>query len=159
MARGVRDSFQQAVVAGFRHILFRPAPPRTYRDVETYLRGLRPEPSPFLVDGQLSEAARRGRALFCDTRVGCARCHVGPLLTDLRGYDVGTHVSQDWQGESRFVTPKLVELWRTAPYLHHGKAATLRDVLTEHNPRDRHGRTSQLDDSEIEALVEYLKTL
>jgi hypothetical protein len=159
MSRGVRSDFQGAVAAGFEHILFRQAPPETRRDVQTYLRGLRPEPSPFLADGQLSPAARRGKALFHDPQVACARCHTGPLGFDSRAHNVGTHGSDDWEGEDRFFTPKLVELWRTAPYLHHGKACTLRDVLTKYNPNDRHGRTSQLSEPEIQALVEYLKTL
>ena len=51
-----------------------------------------------------------------------------------------------------------VEIWRTAPYLHDGSAATLRDVLTRGNPNDQHGRTSQLDLQEIDDLVEYLLT-
>jgi DNA-binding beta-propeller fold protein YncE len=159
MSRGVRDSFSEAVAAGFQHILFRQAPPETRRDVEIYLRGLSPEPSPWLVDGQLSETARRGKAIFDDPQVGCARCHAGELLTDSRAHDVDTHVADDWQDENSFLTPKLVELWRTAPYLHHGQAATLYDVLTKYNPADRHGRTSHLGQSEIQALVEYLKSL
>ena len=31
-----------------------------------------------------------------------------------------------------------------APYLHDGSAATIRDVLTTRNPKDEHGKTSQL---------------
>jgi cytochrome c peroxidase len=159
MASGVRGSFGEAVAAGFEHILFRRASPQTRRDVEAYLSGLVPEPSPFLAGGHLSDAARRGKALFEDPAVGCARCHVGDLLTDLKAYDVGTQVADDWQGEHSFLTPKLVELWRTAPYLHHGKAVTLRDVLTTFNRQDRHGRTSHLKQAELEALVAYLKSL
>jgi cytochrome c peroxidase len=127
--------------------------------VEAYLHSLRPQPSPFLDDGQLSEAARRGKKLFDDPRAGCANCHVGELLTDLRTYNVGTRVADDQQDEDAFLTPKLLELWRTAPYLHHGHAATLSDVLTKHNRQDRHGKTSHLNQQELEALVEYLKSL
>jgi DNA-binding beta-propeller fold protein YncE len=159
MARGVRESFSEAVAAGFTHILFRPATPQIRGDVEAYLRALRPEPSPFLVEGGLSATARRGQALFADPEVGCARCHCGELFTDEQAHDVGTRVADDWDGEERFLTPKLVELWRTSPYLHHGKAVNLREVLTKYNPRDRHGRTSHLSEAEITALVEYLKSL
>jgi cytochrome c peroxidase len=127
--------------------------------VEAYLGSLKPQPSPFLVAGKLSEKAGRGKALFEDGRTGCASCHSGELLTDLKLHGVGTRVETDWEDETAFVTPKLVELWRTAPYLHHGKAATLRDVLTTHNRGDRHGRTSQLNEEELEALVEYMKAL
>jgi DNA-binding beta-propeller fold protein YncE len=159
MSSGARESFESAVAAGFQHILFRAGPAHARQDVEAYLRSLRPLASPFLVEGGLSEKARRGRELFEDPRVACGTCHVGDLLTDLKPYDVGTHTDMDWRDETRFVTPKLVELWRTAPYLHHGKAATLRDVLTAHNRADRHGRTSHLNEADIEALIEYLQSL
>jgi hypothetical protein len=36
---------------------------------------------------------------------------------------------------------------------------TLKDVLTTHNPKDQHGKTSHLTPEEVEALVEYLKSL
>jgi cytochrome c peroxidase len=77
----------------------------------------------------------------------------------MKSYEVGTRGDADWPEETAFLTPKLAELWRTAPYLHHGRAVTLRDVLTTHNRQDRHGKTSHLDEAEIEALVEYLKSL
>jgi cytochrome c peroxidase len=44
----------------------------------------------------------------------------------------------------KYDTPTLLGLYRTAPYLHHGKAATLLDVLTTCNQEDRHGKTSHL---------------
>jgi cellulase/cellobiase CelA1 len=37
----------------------------------------------------------------------------------------------------------LIELWRTAPYLHDGSAATVTDAITTHNREDRRGNTSQ----------------
>ena len=56
-------------------------------------------------------------------------------------------------------TPTLLGIYRTAPYLHHGKAATLSDVLTTRNREDRHGKTSHLTKSHISDLVEFLKAL
>jgi cytochrome c peroxidase len=159
MARGVRGGFAEAVAAGFEHVLFRPAPEAVRRDVEAYLCSLRPHPSPALVEGNLSAAARMGKGLFESAEVGCAECHCGPLLTDAKMHDVGTQTESDWEEENAFLTPKLVESWRTAPYLHHGKAGTLREVLTKYNRADRHGRTSHLKDVEIDALVEYLRSL
>ena len=72
-------------------------------------------------------------------------------------YDVGTRGELDRSGT--FDTPTLVELWRTAPYLHDGSAATLREVLTDRNQGDLHGTTSHLTDDEIEALIAYLMSL
>jgi cytochrome c peroxidase len=82
------------------------------------------------------------------------RCHSGPHLTNLKHYDLGMGRFQD-TGRN-FDTPTLVEIWRTAPYLHDGRAATLRDMLTTHNPKDRHGKTSGLSDEQIDDLVEFL---
>ena len=56
-------------------------------------------------------------------------------------------------------TPTLRGLWATAPYLHDGSAATLRDVLTTANPAARHGNLSTLTSAQIDQLVEYLNQL
>lgn len=58
-----------------------------------------------------------------------------------------------------FDTPTLIELWRTAPYLHDGSAATLRDVLTTANPDDKHGKTSHLTADQLNDLIAYLLSL
>jgi hypothetical protein len=43
--------------------------------------------------------------------------------------------------------------------LHHGKAATLEEVLTSYNKLDRHGKTSHLSAEQIADLVSFLKAL
>jgi hypothetical protein len=43
--------------------------------------------------------------------------------------------------------------------LHHGKAATLEEVLKKYNPSDKHGTTSQLNSDQVNDLVEFLKAL
>ena len=53
----------------------------------------------------------------------------------------------------------LYELWRSAPYLHDGSAATIREVLTTRNRGDQHGKTSHLTEQEINDLAEYLLSL
>jgi cytochrome c peroxidase len=125
--------------------------------VDAYLRALEPAPSPYLVHGRLSAKARQGKAVFESPQTRCTVCHVPPLYTDRRMHDVGTRAASDEAGD--FNTPKLVEVWQTSPYLHHGQAATLREVLTRFNAHDRHGKTSHLSGDEIEALVEFLKSL
>jgi cytochrome c peroxidase len=157
MSRGVRAGMETAAEAGFRRILFQRPKPDDLRAVVAYLRNVRPERSPHLVDGRLSPGARRGKALFESRQTGCSRCHPGRLYTDLRMHDVGTRGESD--REATFDTPTLIELWRTAPYLHDGRAATLREVLTSCNTNDRHGATSHLTGKEIDALVEYLHSL
>jgi DNA-binding beta-propeller fold protein YncE len=157
MSQGVREDAEDAVRAGIRHILFAERPDRDAVAIDAYLRGLEPAPSPALVRGKLSAAARRGRELFGRADVGCAKCHPAGLFTDMKPYDVGTRAATD--NTSIFDTPTLVEIWRTAPYLHDGSAATLREVLTVRNAGDRHGRTSGLSARQIDDLVAYLSSL
>ena len=159
MSLGVRDSMETAVRAGFIHIQFTQPAPGEAEAVSAYLRSLKPELSPFRKpDGSLTEAATRGREIFNRKDVGCATCHTQPLYTNLQLLDVGTATPLD-RGETEYVTPTLIELWRTPPYLHDGRSATMREVLVDHNPDDRHGRTSHLGASEIDDLIEYLLSL
>jgi YVTN family beta-propeller protein len=158
MSMGVRETAESAVRAGIQHILFTVQPEEVAVAIDTYLKSLRPMPSPLLVHGRLSESARRGEKLFKDRQVGCAACHPPGLFTDLRTYDVGTRGPFD-RPTDRFDTPTLIEGWRTAPYLHDGSAATMRDVLTTSNPHDKHGETSHLTPQQIDDLAAYLLSL
>jgi DNA-binding beta-propeller fold protein YncE len=158
MALGVRDSAETAVRAGLQHILFTDASPEVPAAMDAFLQSLRPIPSPHLVNGQLSAAAERGQRLFMSATTGCADCHPPPLFTDLATHDVGTVGDYD-KPSDRFDVPTLVELWRTAPYLHDGSAATIREVLTKGNARDLHGKTSHLTPGQLDDLVEYLSSL
>jgi len=152
MITGVRESAELAVRAGIRHILFAVRPEQEAAAIDEYLKSLKPVPSPHLIDGELSERARRGRTVF--RKAGCSSCHAGPMLTDRQKYDVGFGEGLD-KGQL-FDTPGLFEVWRTAPYLYDGRAATVKDVITIHNPHDKHGRTSDLSEGEIEDLVEFV---
>jgi YVTN family beta-propeller protein len=116
--------------------------------------------------GKLSAAAERGRELFTSDAVGCAKCHSGPYYTDstlkkpFNLHDVGTGADDPSEKMgSKYDTPTLLGVYRTAPYLHHGKAKTLRDVLTTCNQGDKHGKTSHLKPQEIDDLVAFLKSL
>ena len=84
-------------------------------------------------------------------------CHSSGLYTNKKAYDVGT--SQLLDDGQLFDTPSLIEVWRTAPYLHDGRAETVADVLKTHNPGDLHGHTSGLTDEQIADLAEYVLSL
>jgi YVTN family beta-propeller protein len=160
MSLGVRTSAEVAVRAGIRHILFSNQPEEIPAAMDEFLKSLQPVPSPYLVKGKLSEAAQRGQRVFHDPEIGCADCHRPPLFTDLALVDVGTRGHYDRPEDPDPIdTPTLVELWRTAPYLHDGSAATLRDVLVRLNPYDRHGTTSRLSDEQLDDLEAYLLSL
>jgi CxxC motif-containing protein (DUF1111 family) len=56
-------------------------------------------------------------------------------------------------------TPPLWGVRDSAPYLHDGRAKTLHEVLTAHNPHDKHGKTSHLKREELDDLVAFLRSL
>ncbi|MBR1031487.1 c-type cytochrome [Bradyrhizobium liaoningense] len=95
--------------------------------------------------GALTPPQRRGLDLFSGK--GCAQCHPmgerDTLLTDYESHDLGV----GWRAETasyddiglggistakqsgRFLTPSLRDVARTAPYMHDGSIATLREVV------------------------------
>ncbi len=158
MSLGERKTAEAAVRVGIQHILFTYQPASVANAIDVYLKSRTPVPSPHLINGRLSPAAQRGEKLFHSPETRCAQCHRPPLFTDLRSHDVGTRGPTDRETD-RFDTPSLIELWRTAPYLHDGSVVSLRDLLVFANPDDRHGRTSHLTADEILDLCEYLLSL
>lgn len=158
MSTGVRETAEIAVRAGLNHILFTVPSEDVAAALDYYLRSLEPLPSPKLKEGKLSPAGRRGEIVFRSPEVGCAGCHCGGLRTDLKTHDVGTSGRLD-QGQVSFDTPALVELWRTAPFLHDGSCTSLHELVSRRNRDDRHGRTSHLSKSAVDDLVEYLLSL
>ncbi len=154
MSLGVRANSQVAVRAGLRAVLFAVRPDSDASAINRYLESLTPLPSPYLVEGKLGPAAVRGQQVFVDA--GCSSCHNGPYYTNGRLYNVGTGSADD--STEAYDTPTLREVWRTAPYLHDGRAATIEEVLTVHNRHDKHGRTSQLTEEQVADLAQYVLT-
>ena len=115
-------------------------------------------------DGSLTAAAVAGNAHF--EALACASCHGGNDFTDSTLgtlHDVGTLTPNSGQRLGGALggidTPTLRGVWNTAPYLHDGSAATLRDVLVTRNPADAHGAVSTLSASEVDELVAYLQQI
>lgn len=152
MMSGIRESAEKAVRSGIRAIQFAVRPEEDAVAIDEYLKALKPVPSPYLVNGKLSEAALRGEKIY--KKAGCADCHPAPLFTDLKHYNIGTSSGLDENKD--YDTPTLVEVWRTAPYLVDGRAATMLEVLGKYNPGDKHGSTSKLTDAERADLAEYV---
>ncbi len=92
-------------------------------------------------EDRLSDAERRGKAIF--NRVGCGTCHGGPLYTDNRFAGNGLLESYSDRGRARltntasdeavFRVPSLRNVGLTAPYLHNGSVASLREVVDRYN--------------------------
>lgn len=123
-------------------------------DLTAYAESLRPEPNPLLP--QLQAAAARGKLLF-EGRAGCAACHPAPLFTDRKMHNVGIHTPLEPDG--KYDTPSLVEAYRTAPYYHDGRAATIRDALTKFATDGGHGHAKDLSPDELDELVAYVLSL
>ena len=152
MITGVRDCAETAVRAGMRYIQFMVRPEKDAAAIDEYLRAMKAVPSPYLVEGNLIASGQRGEKIF--ERGGCGACHSGHLFTDLKKYNVGTGKGPELN--RKFDTPTLREVWRTAPYLYDGRAATIAEVVRKYNPDDKHGKTSNLTEQEIADLAEYV---
>lgn len=149
MISGIRDKAETAVRKGFTHIQFMDCPEEMAVCVDDYLKSLRAVPSPYLVNGELSEKAKKGRKVF--EQLNCAECHSGPYFTDLKMHRIG----DDIEFEKGWDTPTLREVWRTAPYLFDGRAADMQEVFEVH----KHGINKKVSQKEIEELTEYVNSL
>jgi cytochrome c peroxidase len=145
----------------------------------------------------LSPAARRGLRLFTSPELACSECHGGPTIggadlafhnTGLFNLDGAGRYPSDGQGlfartrapedMGRFRAPSLRNVALTAPYMHDGSVATLRDVLAhyarggrnwtreaggEHGARGPHQservRGFALSEADADALVAFLEAL
>ena len=155
MSTGVRGSAEAAVRAGLAHILFAGKAEKHAAAIDAYLQSLRPVASPHLRDGRLSASAKRGKRLF--HQAGCATCHPAPLYTDCRTYDVGSKGPCDYR--ATFDTPTLIEVWRTAPYMHDGRYTTILELITKGKHGGQDGQIDRLNDRQIRDLVAFVLSL
>jgi len=98
-------------------------------------------------------AVARGNALFDDSKIACASCHAGTLLTDNATVNVGT-------GRA-FQVPSLRGVAWHDPFMHDGCATTLNERFgaASCGGGEMHGSTSALDPSQVDDLVAYLQSL
>ena len=154
MSSGIRADAETCVRAGITHIMFAVRPEEDAVAIDEYLKALEAVPSPALVDGKLSPAARRGKKLFNDEKIGCATCHPSPLYTDMAIHNVGSRGQYDRR--DTFDTSSLVECWRTAPYMHDGQYVTMKELFV----RGKHGlKKVNLNEEQINDLVEFVRSL
>lgn len=155
MSLAVRADAAMGVRAGLKFIQFSMRPEEDALAIDAYLTKMKPVPSPYLEKGKLSKAARRGEKVF--RKANCATCHSGSLYTDLQTHEMG--MGQGMDKDKPFDTPTLVECWRTAPFLHDGRASTMKELFQEFNKDDVHGDTSKLSPRELDDLVEFVLSL
>ena len=125
----------------------------------------------------LSAHAQNGFRVFVG-KGQCLRCHFGFNFTDERFHNLGVdwdndHIDVGRYGVTKnpkdlgaFKTPTLREVPRTAPYMHDGRFATLRQVVDFYdqggisNPHlDPVIKPLNLTDQEKDDLVEFLQAL
>jgi cytochrome c peroxidase len=151
------------------------------RAIAAYERTLLTTDAPFDLwvagdEAAIDEAAKRGFELF-EGKARCTACHQGFNFQDDGFHNIGL-LSKGEPDPGRyavrpiaavfgaFKTPTLRELARTAPYMHDGSYATLREVLDHYN---RGGdvveglspemRPLDLTPEEIDDLLAFLDTL
>jgi len=151
MITGIRPTAEIAVRAGFTHIQFTQIDEEYAVAVDKYLQSLTAIPSPYLIEGKLNEKAQKGKLVF--EQVGCGHCHSGNWFTDLKMHEIGKESEFDRQ--NTWDTPTLIEVWRTGPYLHDGRSATMKEVFS----KEKHGLQKELSEEEIAQLTEYVLSL
>ena len=157
MATGIRPDTMTANRAGLKYICFNGGFPESeFVKIDAYTQNIKAEDSPYLVNGQLSESALRGKELF-EGEANCASCHSSANFgADVLIYENFTMSETESRG---LLVPPLVEAWRTAPYLHDGSASTILDVITTRNLTGTHGNVSDLSDDQLLDLCNYVLSI
>ena len=123
----------------------------------------------------LSAQENRGRRLFFSGQTQCSNCHRGDLAVGDQarnnGLDINTDADQG-AGRGRFKTASLRNIELTAPYMHDGRFATLRQVVEFYNrdiqphpdldnrlKQNGRPRRMNLSGQDIDALVAFLESL
>ena len=125
----------------------------------------------------LSDSSRHGLWLF-ESRGLCWKCHSGRNFTDEKLHNTGVgwgrtpgdfgrfEVTGKEEDRARFKTPTLRDVAKTAPYMHDGSLAALREVVEFYsrggtpNPNlDPIMKPLQLSETEIQSLVDFLEAL
>ncbi|MCG3172549.1 MAG: Virginiamycin B lyase [Myxococcota bacterium] len=123
-----------------------------------YMDELKPPPGRPVADEE-GPLLNRGRELFYSKETGCAGCHQGEWFTDKSPHAVSAASSDGDARMEKVITPPLRGVRARAPYLHDGRAASLKDLFAIHNPGDSHGVTSRLKPEDLDALIFFLHTL
>ena len=154
MGHGVRANAEVAVRSGFKYILFSDTEEQDAIAVDEYLKSEQAVPSPYLINGELSKLAKKGQKIF--EQVGCINCHSRAYYTNMKSYDVGTLRMWDKRKEKPLLdVPTLLEVWRTAPYLHDGRTMSVEEAFKSCDPEG----IKELSPEEIKALKAFVLSL
>lgn len=142
----------------------RPVPWDRAKSLAAYLNSLPLSPHPRL--GENLDLPRMKAGVTAFFVADCATCHTPPAFTNL-GQHSAAGLFPDYYGpaglgtgtDDFLDTPSLRGIALTAPYLHDGRARTLRAVLTDWNRTSRHGNIQLLTSGELEDLLYFLERL
>ncbi|MGB0864185.1 MAG: cytochrome-c peroxidase [Saprospiraceae bacterium] len=124
----------------------------------------------------ITEAEKRGMALFFDKKTQCSTCHSGVFFTNFNYENNGLYtkyedigragITMRQEDKALFKVPSLRNVWLTAPYMHDGSLPNLESVIAHYNTGGKaHPSKSELvrplnlSNSEQSDLVAFLKTL
>ena len=128
-------------------------------------------------ENAISEDAKAGYALFTSDKLKCSSCHSGVLFTDFEfrnnglkddyGNDQGRgRITLKPEDEGKFKTPSLRNVALTAPFMHDGSLATLKEVIDHyasggenHQNRDSMITGFEISEKEKQQLIQFLESL
>lgn len=126
--------------------------------------------------GALTPLEKKGMELFFSTKTQCSQCHSGFNFTNNAFENNGLYENYADSGRKRltykaedfalFKVPTLRNVGVTAPYMHDGKMATLKDVVAHYNTGGKNNpqkskliQPLHLTDEEQQQLVAFLESL
>ena len=87
-----------------------------------------------------------------------------PLFADLKRHDMGSGLEESFEGDvprNEFTTARLWGVADTAPYLHDGRALTIKEAILMHGGEAQESRDAfaALDNNDMQALLSFLNSL
>ncbi len=107
---------------------------------------------PRIIGDKSEEIFAAGKDIFFRDDTGCAECHTPPIYMDGLEHAVANNATA-------INTPSLLDLGRSSPYLHDGRAKDLNSVLDEIADIGNHGSLSGVDSKARENLAYFLKNI
>ncbi len=156
---GWQKSLEDSVFESFTKSMQGSKPkPQDVKALVAYLDTLDYPKNPFrTADNGLKDAAERGRKVYRSAKAACNTCHGGPELTDGKIHEVGLEEPDDaYRG---YNPPSLRGVYDKDPYLHDGRAKSLREALAGPHSADSVTGQGELSAQELDDLIAYLKSL
>ena len=156
---GWQTNLDDAMVESFTKSMQGPKPKaEDVKALVAYLDTLEFPKNPFRQpDGSLTPAAERGHDVYRSAKAACNTCHGGVELTDGKIHEVGLEERDDaYRG---YNPPSLRGVYDKDPYLHDGRAKTLRDALSGPHSADNVTGLGELTEQELDDLIAYVKSL